>query len=985
MRRRLAVLWLAAFLWFTGAAGLSLAQDSAPPPDLSLLTQKAEAGDLNAMMALGEAYLEGEGTKRDLDAAIGWFATVAQTNDPNALYQLSYALRERGKPDDLALALRYGIAASTLAKRSGAAALQAAIQLQLGYVYDKLNRFDEAIAAYEAARRLAERKPGQDRLQIVAVYFNLANSLAGAGRQEESVAATRQAIGLLAKLPGSDPGLLANLYTNEGISLAVLARYGEALDALENAVTIYEKLDTPLGIANVLKTKSRVYSLLARYQEAAEAARSSLAIYAKSQSPDQHEVAAAYGMLGLALQGLQRYDDARTQYLAAAKILESNYGVNTIEMMNPLINLGNVDDELGHFDDALTNYKKALALIIDAYGPDHADTATMLGRLGNTSRKLERYDAALDYGLQALLIQTSAGDSDLDNQRYTFRMLARTFVANGNRGVALLFAKLAVNAHQTLRASNSTLTDALRSALGQSFQPSYRLLSELLLSDGQFSEAQFTGGLLKREELYESTQSDEKNADAEPGVIRLTKAEAQIWTEIQKRMTPTQRIVAEMHTLMAAREKTGTASADVQARLHDLATKRDETVRAFVSSTLELVGRSATETLLRQKETLDLSQGYAQKVQSDLRSMGSNVVLLQAMSLEDGLHLFVSAAGLETVHRQVPASRSDLANKVSAALAAIEGHDDDANARLAALYDLLIRPARPDLDAAIARAGTDTPTLLLDLSGFLRYIPFAALYDGRHYLIEDYALALYNPTVPTKFTAMRRGNIKGAGFAVAREHPGFPALPGAARELDAVFHIVDGAIRLDDAFNEDALVKALVAKPQLLHIASHFRFRPGNETNSYLLLGNGDGLTLKQLRTQKRFRFNGIDLITLSACETARGGGAEGEEIESFGALAQGKGASAVMSTLWQIADESTARLMSDFYDGLVNQRLDKAHALQRAQLALIKGETERQLAQPANRSMTVVEDAAANPLAHAVPTSHPYYWAAFILMGNWM
>jgi len=118
-------------------------------------------------MPCPEAYLEGDGTRCDLDAAIGRSAAIAQTNDPNALYQLSYALRERGKPNDLALALRYGIAASTLAKRSGAAAFQAAIQPQLGYVYDKLNRFDEAIAAYEAARRLAEGKPGQDRLQIV--------------------------------------------------------------------------------------------------------------------------------------------------------------------------------------------------------------------------------------------------------------------------------------------------------------------------------------------------------------------------------------------------------------------------------------------------------------------------------------------------------------------------------------------------------------------------------------------------------------------------------------------------------------------------------------------------------------------------------------------------------------------------------------------------------------------------------------------------
>ncbi len=77
-------------------------------------------------------------------------------------------------------------------------------------------------------------------------------------------------------------------------------------------------------------------------------------------------------------------------------------------------------------------------------------------------------------------------------------------------------------------------------------------------------------------------------------------------------------------------------------------------------------------------------------------------------------------------------------------------------------------------------------------------------------------------------------------------------------------------------------------------------------------MGTGGALTLASLRSDRDISFKGVDLLTLSACETARGGGSEGEEIESFGALAQAKGASAVMATLWQIADQSTARLMAD-------------------------------------------------------------------------
>ncbi|MGE0006773.1 MAG: CHAT domain-containing protein [Parvibaculaceae bacterium] len=973
------VLWLAATLWIAGCVGLCLAQSPSPSPDILGLTQKAQAGDLDAMTALGEAYLDGNGVARDLDAAIGWFARAAQSKDVQALYLMSFALRERARPGDLDQALRYGTAALARAgKRAGSALVEANIQSQLGFTYERLGRFEEAVTAYAEARRIFERILGRNHPQVAGAYMNLASGLAGAGRQEESLAANETALALFAGLTGSDSEMVAGLYENKAISLVSLARYGEALEALDRAMAIFLERGGPdaAGAADVLKTKSRVYSLLGRNGEAAEAAQSALAIYAK-RPPDPRTLAATHGMLGLAYQGERRYAEARAEYLAAAGILEGSYGANVIDMMHPLTNLGNVEDDLGHYEAALSDYRKALAVIREAFGADHAEVATMLGRLGNTSRKLARLDDALDYGLEALLIQAGAGNADIDSRRYTFRMLARIFAARGNTSAALLFAKQAVNTHQALRARNGALPGELRATLGESFQPSYRLLAELLLADGQFAETQFVGGLLKQEEFYEFTRGAEKRPaerrDAEPGDVRLTRAEQKLWDGLLGLMTPEHRIAADLRALAAA-------SPD---RRRGLAGKRDAAVRTFIAGAAGLIAASEAGRRLRQQETVDSGPRYAGKLQADLKAMGPNVLLLQAMSLEDDLHLFVSAAGRETVHRQVPVSRARLADQVFAAVAAAESRDGEAAAKLAGLYDLLVRPVRADLEAAAARGGANPPVLLLDLSGFLRYVPFAALQDGRRYLIEDFALALYNPAIPTQFASSRRDRARGAGFGVTRALPGFPALPGVRRELAAVFGIVRGTPKLDDGFDENSLARALAAKPQILHIASHFRFRPGNEMNSYLLLGNGDGLSLKQLRTQKRFRFRGIDLITLSACETARGGGAEGEEIESFGALARASGASAVLSTLWQIADDSTARLMADFYDGLINRGLDKAQALRRAQIAMIRGRASPDVAQ-SSRAMSVVEDAGAEAAFDLPPASHPYYWAAFTLMGNW-
>jgi len=122
----------------------------------------------------------------------------------------------------------------------------------------------------------------------------------------------------------------------------------------------------------------------------------------------------------------------------------------------------------------------------------------------------------------------------------------------------------------------------------------------------------------------------------------------------------------------------------------------------------------------------------------------------------------------------------------------------------------------------------------------------------------------------------------------------------------------------------------------------------------------------KVLYTEKLYSFTGIDLLTLSACNTAMGTvktKADGAEIESFGTIAQENGAKAVLATLWQVNDTSTSTLMQYFYKLREQQKASKIKALRQAQLAFIQGKIK------SAKSKT--------------PYHHPYNWAAFILMGN--
>jgi CHAT domain-containing protein len=220
----------------------------------------------------------------------------------------------------------------------------------------------------------------------------------------------------------------------------------------------------------------------------------------------------------------------------------------------------------------------------------------------------------------------------------------------------------------------------------------------------------------------------------------------------------------------------------------------------------------------------------------------------------------------------------------------------------------------------------------------------------------------------SRLTVRGARSLRFAGLGTTRELPGFDALPAVKGELEGILKVgaLEGEVHLDEQFTAERVRETLGRKVGLLHLASHFVFQPGTETDSFLLLGDGSRLSLRDLR-EAGFNFRGVELLTLSACETALGGGADanGREVEGLGALAQQRGARAVMATLWPVADASTGLLMREFYRLRAGEgEVSKAEALRQAQLALL------------NKRITHES---------GVPFSHPFFWAPFILMGNWL
>jgi CHAT domain-containing protein len=131
-----------------------------------------------------------------------------------------------------------------------------------------------------------------------------------------------------------------------------------------------------------------------------------------------------------------------------------------------------------------------------------------------------------------------------------------------------------------------------------------------------------------------------------------------------------------------------------------------------------------------------------------------------------------------------------------------------------------------------------------------------------------------------------------------------------------------------------------------------------------------------------------VELLTLSACETGFGDSGNGSEADVLAMLAEQRGAAAVLATPWPVADESTPELMQSFYRLREGHILSKAEALQQAQLAMLRGAPNFNAPQGDQRGILQYAGQGANTPSFRIdpqkPLAHPYYWAAFVLSGDW-
>jgi CHAT domain-containing protein len=270
----------------------------------------------------------------------------------------------------------------------------------------------------------------------------------------------------------------------------------------------------------------------------------------------------------------------------------------------------------------------------------------------------------------------------------------------------------------------------------------------------------------------------------------------------------------------------------------------------------------------------------SQGLMDTLRELGPGTVALYTLVSDTTYRVILTTPEVQ-IAREYPMTAADLNRAVHAFRAVLAPTSEggplrDPRPLARELYQIVVAPVAQDLQQAHAQ------TLLWSLDGVLRYLPLAALYDGEQYLLERYRLVVFTPASHTRLKDLPRPQWTGLGVGVSKEHAYFTALPAVPDELRSIIRdptlpeaqgVLPGTIHLDEAFTAPALRAALRQGYPVVHIASHFQFHPGDETASFLLLGDGSHLTLAQLKTWPQ-PFQGVDLLTLSACNSALGGAA---------------------------------------------------------------------------------------------------------------
>lgn len=351
------------------------------------------------------------------------------------------------------------------------------------------------------------------------------------------------------------------------------------------------------------------------------------------------------------------------------------------------------------------------------------------------------------------------------------------------------------------------------------------------------------------------------------------------------------------------------------------------------------------------------------QVDQNLDQIDPHAAFIYPIILDDRLDVIYRFPGQPLRHYTNSVEPTTVKKTLRRLRKALLRYPGDVRQNAQVVYQWLIAPIEEQLQNS-----DEIETLVFVLDGDLRNIPMATLYDPKtkEYLIQKkYALVLLPSTQLFDLQA-KSGQVKVLGAGISQEldveNRKFKPL-NITPELAQIAQIPSSKILLDSEFTQPNFEQTInSASFSIIHLATHGNFSSDPE-ETYLLIHGSDqnsGKLLKAkeldslLRSNNQKTFTPIELLVLSACQTAEG---DNRATLGLAGLAIRAGVRSTLATLWQVGDESTVKLMENFYRELNQPGVTKAEALHRAQQTLFKD------------------------VNYTIPSS----WAPYVLVGNWL
>lgn len=418
--------------------------------------------------------------------------------------------------------------------------------------------------------------------------------------------------------------------------------------------------------------------------------------------------------------------------------------------------------------------------------------------------------------------------------------------------------------------------------------------------------------------------------------------------------------------------------------------------RKTFDSNFEAAGINEALNLFEEAQTVEFGQhlginffgevATAQEISQTLddlnRQIGKKSALLYVVSLKNQLQLILILANNPPIRKVIPEANSDLLRKTAREFRSEVTNRNKLNGykySAQKLYQWIIAPLESILET------NNIDALVLSMDSGLRSIPIAALYDGRQFLVEKYSVSIIPSfsLTDTRYFPISNKSILAVG--ISKSTQGKAPLPAVATEVSLLTNKLWSGQKL---LNEQSTIDNFQDLSNqdrfgIIHIATHAEFKPGAIHNSYIQFWNAK-LRFDELRElSQKLQWQQdpkVELMVLSACRTALG---DKEAELGFAGLTIQTGVKTALGSLWYVSDEGSLALMTKFYEQLKTAPI-KSEALQQAQLAMIKGQVqleEQQLQLDEEKLLPLSPEVG---VRQNINLSHPYYWSAFTMIGNW-